>query len=56
MKKYKIARKAKVFITEYTGITYSTICPFCKTGLVGGFNENTIRLKCSQCKNEIILI
>jgi DNA-directed RNA polymerase subunit RPC12/RpoP len=30
-------------------------CPHCKTTFESGFNENTIRFICSQCKNEIIV-
>ena len=29
------------------------ICPHCKTHLIGGYNENTMRLRCGHCKNPI---
>lgn len=28
-------------------------CPHCKTYLVGGYSEDTMRMRCYQCKNPI---
>ena len=54
-KKYKKARKAKVEAQVCSYFIYSITCPFCHTVLVNTFNDNSIRTKCTQCNNEIIL-
>jgi hypothetical protein len=54
MKKYKRAKPAKVIMEIYTASTNSVVCPFCHTEC-RGFSGSTLRLKCFQCENEIIL-
>lgn len=50
------ARKAIVHKEKVTRYVYSVICPHCHTTLVGGFGEDTMKMKCSQCSEAINLI
>jgi len=56
MKKYKNAKSTKVFRCEYTAVRYEYICPFCHTQHINySLDEDVVRLRCGECKNEIIL-
>jgi DNA-directed RNA polymerase subunit RPC12/RpoP len=50
-------RTKKTFpkIKEVTIRQYEIQCPYCKSFLHGGFNENTIQYKCGHCENAIII-
>lgn len=52
----KKCKKAIVNQEKYEVIRYLVQCPHCKTILVGGYNENTIRMLCSHCRNPIELV
>lgn len=49
----KRCKKTIPKIKECVFLVYQIQCPHCKTFLQGGFNENTIRHKCSKCNNSI---
>lgn len=51
----KRPKKAKVIQNREVYKIYSVVCPHCHTELRGGFDDNVLRRRCSQCKNEIIL-
>ena len=57
MKKYKNAKSAKVTEETYIAFSYKYTCPFCKANIKNyNINPFILRVKCSYCMNEIILI
>jgi ribosomal protein S27E len=50
----KRPKKAKVVMLIYTTSLNSVTCPHCFTECKG-FSENTVRMKCYHCEEEIIL-
>lgn len=52
----KRAKKAVVTKEEVIRYICTVTCPHCKTTLVGGIDEDALRIKCSRCNNPIDLV
>lgn len=51
----KKPRKAKVESEIIKKVRYHFTCPHCKTVIVGGFDNTCIRIRCTNCSEEVIL-